>query len=118
MKIILIFFFQSLLRLIYQYQKILLHQMLYLVVLPIHQLMIRVNSINVYILLMKYFHLKLILLLGMSVKERARMLATTIPPMTSNDKKLTASSNTTTSKYLLKTFLFFPFKNLTSRCLK
>jgi len=36
--------------------------------------------------------------LGLSVKERARMLTTTIPPMTSNDKKTTASPSNTTGK--------------------
>jgi hypothetical protein len=33
--------------------------------------------------------------LGLSVKERARMLTTTNPPMTSNDKKTTSPSNQT-----------------------
>jgi hypothetical protein len=34
-------------------------------------------------------------ILGLSVKERARMLTTTIPPTTSNDKKIASPSNAT-----------------------
>jgi hypothetical protein len=35
---------------------------------------------------------------GLSVKERARMLTTTNPPLTSNDKKTTTSPPNTTGK--------------------